>query len=226
MAWEVGRSVKVDGESLHCSYDNQTCYEVKTVPVIFGVSSNSGFTSGGQNLTITGHGFNSKNIVATVDGVNCLVTSYSNDAFSCEVDQAAAPSTVDVPHVGQHGILMEIVDSSQALNNDYVSLTNFDNLTKENWSRSAELAMHLEAWNGRGERLHTHFRGWFVPPATTRYRFYQTCDDRCKVFLDTTPGSTANPTEILSRTYATGHREYFREEATPFQAVSDWISLT
>jgi len=34
MLWEVGNSVLQPQETLHCSYDNSTCYTTKTVPVI------------------------------------------------------------------------------------------------------------------------------------------------------------------------------------------------
>jgi len=200
MGWETGRAGKVEQEMLHCTYDNQTCYEAKTVPVIHEVSSNTGFTTGGQNLTVTGHGFNSPNIVATLDGVPCVVTSYSNEAFSCEVDEAVSPSVVDVPTVGQHGIRKEIVDSSQAANNDYVSFTNFDDLTKPDWIRSESLSMQLESFSNVGDRLHHRFRGWFKAPSTTNYRFYQSCDDQCTLSIDTTPGSSATPLEILRTT--------------------------
>ena len=31
------------------------------------------------------------------------------------------------------------------------------------------------------------YRGWFVPPATTNYRFYNSCDDHCALRLGTHP---------------------------------------
>lgn len=47
MLWETGQSVIQPQESVHCSYDNSTCYTAKTVPVIFGKSSATGYTTGG-----------------------------------------------------------------------------------------------------------------------------------------------------------------------------------
>ena len=81
MLWETGKAEFMDQEVLHCSYDNQTCYKAKTVPVIFGTSSNSGFKTGGQLLTVKGYGFDSGVINATVDGVTCEVTSSSKTEF-------------------------------------------------------------------------------------------------------------------------------------------------
>jgi len=35
--------------------------------------------------------------------------------------------------------------------------------------------------------------GWFVPPETGRYRFYQSCDNRCYTILDSTTPNEINP---------------------------------
>jgi len=32
------------------------------------------------------------------------------------------------------------------------------------------------------------FKGWFIPPATTKYRFYQVCDDKCILKLGNVSG--------------------------------------
>jgi hypothetical protein len=41
------------------------------------------------------------------------------------------------------------------------------------------LALTMEAGYNEGEIITNIFRGWFVPPATTNYRFYIACDDKC-----------------------------------------------
>jgi hypothetical protein len=89
MLWETGYADNQELETLHCSYDNATCYQVKTVPVIFETSSNSGYRTGGQNLTLKGHGLDVGTISATVDGVACAVTQQSNTEFSCFLGEAA-----------------------------------------------------------------------------------------------------------------------------------------
>jgi hypothetical protein len=76
MLWEVGYAGVADHEATHCTYDNKTCYQAMYVPVIFNMSSNVGYTSGDQNLTIHGYGFGKGNISVKVDGVDCKVTSY------------------------------------------------------------------------------------------------------------------------------------------------------
>jgi len=74
--WETGYAGEAEQEMTHCSFDNKTCYKVLNVPVIFNMSSHTGYSSGGQNLTIHGHGFNHDNISITVDGVDCPVSYY------------------------------------------------------------------------------------------------------------------------------------------------------
>jgi hypothetical protein len=59
MQWETGKALVKTIEATHCSYDNSTCYQAKSVPVIFSTSSNFGYNTGGMNLTVTGYGFES-----------------------------------------------------------------------------------------------------------------------------------------------------------------------
>jgi len=74
MQWETGKAAVQKVEATHCSYDNQTCFEARSVPVIFSTSANEGYKTGGMNLTVRGYGF-SGNISAKVDGQNCTVTN-------------------------------------------------------------------------------------------------------------------------------------------------------
>jgi hypothetical protein len=85
MLWETGWATEFDASIQTCSYDNKTCYKVKSVPAIYEVSANSGYSTGGQNLTITGNGFNYGDPVVTVDGVSCTVTQKSKTQLDCTV---------------------------------------------------------------------------------------------------------------------------------------------
>lgn len=40
-----------------------------------------------------------------------------------------------------------------------------------------KLAMQFEEHESLGDQIATLWRGWFTPPATTKYRFHQSCDD-------------------------------------------------
>lgn len=85
MLWEVGHALVSDAEAKHCSYDMSKCYYAMNVPVIFNISSHVGYTSGRQNLTIHGYGFNNETVTVTVAGVDCKVTQYQDESVSCEV---------------------------------------------------------------------------------------------------------------------------------------------
>ena len=47
MLWETGFANTYDAKIMTCSYDNQTCYKVKSVPAIYDISANSGYVTGG-----------------------------------------------------------------------------------------------------------------------------------------------------------------------------------
>lgn len=224
MLWESGNSHVLDWSALHCSYDNSSCYYAKTVPVIKEVSIHEGFTSGGQSLTVKGWGFNSPNIDAKVDGVPCEVTAYQKDQFTCEVGAAQNISTVDVPYFGQHGVRHVLVNSSKDRDNNWVWLNNYDDELRPDWTREESLALTLEAPIDIAERIVHNYKGWFVAPATTRYRFYLACDDHCFVDLDLTPGSSSNLTSILSVDNWTNFR-FFWDTRDGRTRISEWYEL-
>lgn len=75
MMWETGNAAVQEVASLTCDFNNTNCYQAKSIPVIFNVSENIGYNTGGQNITVKGYGFDSGRIHAVVDGQNCTVTS-------------------------------------------------------------------------------------------------------------------------------------------------------
>jgi hypothetical protein len=57
MLWETGKAEILEHHALWCDYNNETCYYAKNIPVIFSMDQSEGLTTGGQNLTVHGHGF-------------------------------------------------------------------------------------------------------------------------------------------------------------------------
>lgn len=47
MLWETGFANTYDAKIMTCSYDNQTCYKVKSVPAIYDINANTGYITGG-----------------------------------------------------------------------------------------------------------------------------------------------------------------------------------
>ena len=69
--FRAGYAQHQDYSMLRCSYDNSTCYKAKAVAKIDSIDFDTGYTTGGQVLTISGFGFGSDNIEAKIDGVPC-----------------------------------------------------------------------------------------------------------------------------------------------------------
>ena len=63
-------------------------------------------------------------------------------------------------------------------------------------------------------RAGTVTKGWFKAPATGNYKFYMSCDDACRLWLDSTSkfdkSAPVEPTrdQIAIRHWATGWRNY------------------
>ena len=70
------------------------------------------------------------------------------------------------------------------------------------------------------------YKGWFVAPATTNYRFYMTCDDFCSLSMGTTHMDSAEPTEILKNLGNVDHRDWWETRRAHWNRISEWISLT
>jgi len=96
----------------------------------------------------------------------------------------------------------------------------------ESYPATEVLALAMEVPINEADWTMNIFKGWFIPPATTRYRFYQTCDDHCSIELsNVTEDSTQNVTEILYTNTWVEYRDWYslvRNEPH----ISEWISLT
>ena len=68
----VGNSMH-EKSSVTCLYDGVTCYSVKVMPTISGISANAGYAEGGQTLTISGTSLDGETVSVTVDGETCTV---------------------------------------------------------------------------------------------------------------------------------------------------------
>lgn len=81
--------------SKHCNFAGDDCWYVKTHPKIDSISSTTGYTTGGQTLTINGWGLKGTTLAdveVTVDGVACKVMSSTLEKITCKTGAAAAVS--------------------------------------------------------------------------------------------------------------------------------------
>lgn len=111
----VGFAYNQQAASRTCSYDaadEDDCYQAKVVPTITGLSANTGLTSGGQVLTITGTSLKERAgttpaavVDVTVDGSTCTIDTAASTATALVC--TTGPKTLDTPkerYVGQHGL--------------------------------------------------------------------------------------------------------------------------
>jgi IPT/TIG domain len=145
MLWEIGLSKILASQATHCSYDNSTCYISKTVPVIYNISANEGYYTGGQYLTVKGYGFSKGTIDTKVDGVNCQVVNRKEEEFTCRLDAASSVSTVDVPKVGGPGIRRTLVNGTSSDTVGWGNLLNANLSLHPQWEIEDSVSMQLES---------------------------------------------------------------------------------
>jgi len=69
--------------SMHCSFEGEDCWRVKTHAKIENIDHNSGLTTGSQTLTINGFGLNGTDVSVLVDGVPCEVQEAVSEKIMC-----------------------------------------------------------------------------------------------------------------------------------------------
>jgi hypothetical protein len=162
---------------------------------------------------VKGYGFTSGNIVATVDGVACSVTRFQDSSFSCELQAASAVSTSATPQAGAHGLRRRFYNHTGSL-----SLSTYETLTY-----TEMLNLNAEVPYTEDNYIANKLQGWFIPPATTRYRFYQACDAACRLKVGTTANDATNPTTAITAGWSSS-RDFFK--VTDGGRSSDWITMT
>ena len=133
-----------------------------------------------MNFTVTGYGFNTGAIVAKVDGQDCIVTSSFEYSFSCKVEAKSEVSISDASYLGSYGLRRNYLNESGS----YLRYSNLDSYTPY----TKTLALSMEAPAYEGDRIGNIWKGWFVAPATTNYKFYIACDDYCNINLGNISG--------------------------------------
>jgi len=88
------------------------------------------------------------------------------------------------------------------------------------------LAMHFEASEkGTTSNMANLFRGWFTPPATTKYRFHQSCDDHCNLVFGKTPDSETDTEELIDTDHWVEYRRITYIAHGDQDRISKWVSL-
>jgi hypothetical protein len=87
--------------------------------------------------------------------------------------------------VGQHGLRRKFYNYT-----DWHHTYHY----KETDKHTDMLAMSFESPMNVDDHLVNLYKGWFIPPATTKYRFYMSCDDLCNLKLGSEPNKIEEPT--------------------------------
>ena len=122
MMWETGTAAIAKEESMMCDFNNTNCYQANSLPVIFEISENVGYTTGGQNITVKGYGFDAGKVNAVIDGKNCTVTSSSRYEFDCTLQPKETESDLSHAYVGQHGVKRFFTNSTEHHNGGWLKI--------------------------------------------------------------------------------------------------------
>jgi hypothetical protein len=197
--------------SSHCNFAGDDCWSVRTHPKIEGVSASSGFTSGGQDFIISGHGLNGTDVVVYIDDVECEVTEAVSGMITCVTGEKDDTSLFGY-QPGQAGLTREKTDEDDAT----ISIV--------------DLVTSMEIFEISGDVYKDQISGWFTAPTTGSYRFLVSCSTSCNLYLDSDnpydgiPLDTKpTPTKIAYRSWSIGWRTYFYDKDEGQR--SEWIDL-
>jgi len=123
------------------------------------------------------------------------VTSFTDTEFTCEIAAADAVSDTTTPKVGLQGVSTFLYSGTTP---------------SEDTLQSKQVWTAMESRNSIANYFSQEYKAWFIPPETTRYRFYMSCDDICEMHLGNTPNSAIDTTVLIDADGYTNYRDYFR----------------
>jgi hypothetical protein len=125
----------------------------------------------------------------------------------------------DVPIVGQHGLRRKFYNFTSWHNTYHYKV---ENKNEETLALSFETPVTYHGNDADNNYITNRYKGWFIPPATTKYRFYQSCDDRCRLWLGSKPESDKEEdvTKLLDVGAAVYLREYERVDG--HKRITEW----
>jgi hypothetical protein len=98
----AGSALKNTASADTCNLDG-SCYSVRIMPTVDSVSASAGYTTGGQDITVTGTSLDG-NVDVTVGGVPCEISSVSESSVTCQTTETALDGNAQTAYVGQHGL--------------------------------------------------------------------------------------------------------------------------
>lgn len=87
------------------------------------------------------------------------------------------------------------------------------------------LHLNFELPNNLGTYYGSRLTSFFIPPLSTRYRFYIACDDICDLSIGLDPSNPSNITKLLNNYWYAGRVRNFWSTSGNETRITDWISL-
>lgn len=143
--------------SRKCNFAGDECWTVKTHPKIENLSGNTGYTTGGQNLRIYGHGLNGTDVSVLVDGVPCQVGTSTVDYIECVTGEAQAES-LEGPQPGQPGLKHEKIMAD--------GNTNYGMIDNDDYPAETSLYTSFETYKNQNNYYVQVLSGWFKAPVS------------------------------------------------------------
>lgn len=211
-------------EAINCNYAGDDCYFARVIPVIFDISATEGYVAGGQELTVTGSGFNFGDVVVDIDGYSCEILSKTNEEFVCATGEADDVSTTDTDTIGGYGVKWIFYNDTYTMSESTISTNGLE-------PQSTELLTAFETPTNFEDYYSSYLRGWFVAPKTGNYRFYIACDDYCNFKMGVNDPGVFNSddlTTVVSNSGWVNTRQYWYPLWTDYsydRFMSQWIAL-
>lgn len=156
----------------HYSWDASDSYIARQVPSIETISASGGYTTGQQQLVITGYSLDGSAVSVSVGGVDCPLSSITETELVCTTQETVLDGSASAPYLGQHGVHHVTVDNSAggATSSNYQSYATLHDTiatTLETAERSVD------------ENTFDIMYGYFEAPTSGNYQFHMSCDDSC-----------------------------------------------
>jgi hypothetical protein len=225
----VGYALWHDGAATTCDITGTDCYKARVVPSITSIDHSTGYTSGGQTITITGHALDGiatetvPGVAVTVGGAPCTVKTVTDTQITCETTETTVPTdnfyagSNGLHHVRFNDTIAEVMNSvgNDDLWQQYIACEGctegveyIEDLGEEYIMTSLEIAEVSNYWQSRDI-----IRGYFVAPVDGEYQFHMSSDDQAYFRMSnaTDPVESmdpANKMDILTKSWWNGFRAY------------------
>jgi hypothetical protein len=177
----VGKAVYNEVAATTCDITGTDCYKVRTVPSIASVDVSAGYSTGGQELTITGYSLDANESLEVMVGDEpCTITESGRNQIKCLT--SPAPNNLPAYHVGSNGLYHARFNNTGGANannfQDYLDGNGVEQEGVETIATSFEITATHNYYHS-----YDHMNGYFEAPVDGAYQFHVTCDDSCKFFM-------------------------------------------